>query len=198
LIIKVVTIFLHLTNIVEIDLKGHIIREDKATMNNLIDLIDPTTRSRFIDKNEEESHVLEYKIFWLLCVLVFKKKEINEYLFKTKKIKEFIERKAQKYFNISIALKTENNLIMSKKTAIYRNIAKFYEFVYYLLLVERQEIEYFSKDYFSKSKNYYFNRLMYELEENGEKILQSDEDQKLEKFIQFIKKLYSNPSYGLN
>ncbi len=170
---------------------------DNNTLNNLIDLVDPRTRSQFIDSKEEVSYVMEYKIFWLLCVLVFKNKTVISFLFKSKRIKEFIERKSDKYLEILLAKNIEKNVPSNKRKAIYRSISKFYEFIYYMLLEEREEIKIFNENYVSDLKNK-FNRLMDELEENGANKLSNDDDDSLLKFIHFLKKLYSKHDYKLN
>lgn len=133
---KSLTILLNLTNIVEAQLKERILENEqyKKTFDQLIMIVHPENRNKILDPKEDISYVLELKIFWLLCVLIFRKEKAKIYLEDTINLKEFINKKSKFIREIFKAIRKDTNLNIQKRKAISRCIHKFYEFVYYHLI----------------------------------------------------------------
>lgn len=136
--------------------------------DKFVSLVDEEKKVKIIDPSEEYSSILEFKTFWLLCILTFKNNDAKEYLFKDLKICSFIETKSEKYLNLV------NNIIAAKKggfpegriTAIGKNIMKFFEFIYYLIISDVEKII-----QFKNQPNSYFNKLLNLVEKNRMSLL---------------------------
>lgn len=132
-----------MTNRIEAGIKG---RVNSPNFNYFFDLllrlVDDEKKYEIIDPCEEESFILEFKTYWLMCILTFKNSVAKEY-YKSHNIKEFIEKKSVKFIkliNSIISHKSKGGFSENKITAISKNISKFFEFVYYLVVNERSDI----------------------------------------------------------
>lgn len=132
--------------------------------NVLLRIIDEEQKKTLIDYSEESSFILEFKTFWLLCILTYKNPTAKEYIFDNYKITEFIEAKAERYIELANYImlgKLKSGLTDSKVITITKNITKFAEFVYYLLLKDPPRII-----EFKSRRNSKFNSLITHMDNN--------------------------------
>jgi len=125
-------------------------------------LVDDNKRNEVIDPNEEESTILEFKTYWLLCILTFKNQIAKDY-FKSINIFDFIESKSRKFSNVIdliIQFKGKGGYSEKKVEAISKNIVKFFEFVYYLILENTDDI------FELKNRRKHFTALKVKIDEN--------------------------------
>jgi hypothetical protein len=151
----------------------------------LIQLVDEDSRKKVIDSSEEESSILEYKVYWLLCILTFKKKNSKEYLF-SKNLKELVEKKAEKYITIVTLIsnfKAKGGYTENKIIAITKNICKFFEFIYYLIINDSARISEFRK----MADN--FNKLRQKVQENKEVLMLTEKDSEVFNMIEKLFKI---------
>jgi hypothetical protein len=180
------TIFLNLTNRIEAGIKATV---NSSGYNSFYDvllrLVDDERKNEVIDPTEEESFILEFKTYWLMCILTFRNSVAKEY-FKSIGIFRFIERKSEKFCNVIdliVKYKTKGGFSESKITAISKNISKFCEFVYYLIVNDTDEIIEFKK----KQKN--FNALKDKIDENKNNLILLEKDIEVFNWIQKIYKM---------
>lgn len=177
------TVFLNLTNITQAEIKENVSDKYQVILELLINLVDEESKKKVIDSSEEESSILEYKVYWLLCILTFKNKNSKEFLF-SKNFRELVEKKSEKYLTIIRLIsnyKAKGGFSENKIIAISKNICKFFEFIYYLLIKDSVRILEFKK------KADYFNKLRLTIKESKEILLLSEKDCEV---IHMIEKLY--------
>jgi hypothetical protein len=163
--LKVLTIFLNLTNILEAGLKDKFNTPEYIGFYKvLLRLVDEDQKKKITDPTEEDSFILEMKAFWLLYILSFKNAKAKDYLFEELKLRDFIERKAEKYIVICNNILDPNKKVgfqENKLSAIGKCIQRFFEFVYYLLIKDNEKIL-----EFKKKSNSRFNILLGLIEKN--------------------------------
>ncbi len=177
------TVFLNLTNITQAQLKENISEENNMVLDLLLQLIDEEGKKKVIDSSEEESSILEYKVYWLLCILTFKNNSSKEYIFSIN-FQNIIANKAEKYLqviNLISIFKIKGVFTEKKIIAIGKNMCKFFELIYYLLIKDPNRIA----DFKRKEEN--FNKLRQKILESKELLLLSDKDCEV---MQMIEKLY--------
>ncbi len=177
------TVFLNLTNITQSEIKENISGKYKVILDLLIQLVDEESKKKVIDSSEEESSILEYKVYWLLCILTFKNKNSKEYLF-SKNLKGLVEKKAEKYETVVTLIsnyKAKGGFTENKIIAITKNICKFFEFIYYLIIKDSAKISEFRK----KADN--LNKLRQKIQENKEVLMLTEKDCEV---FHMIEKLY--------
>lgn len=155
---KVVTIILSMTNILEAGIKEKLNSPSEIKFyDSLLIILDNDKKYNVIDPIEETSYILEFKVFWLLCLLCFKNDKAKEYLFNTLDLKDFIEKKAEFYSGLC------NQIISGIKTKSYSDtkvdtiikaISKFFEFAYHLMTKDSSKIS------LMKSQCFNFNKLL--------------------------------------
>ena len=133
--IIVITLILKLTKSLEAGIKETFSSEKRSGfLEKLVDLCDDK-RNKFkvIDSNEDYSHILEFKIFYLLGILVFKNPTIKDIIqLKIQNIFDFFERKSAFFKELVDALILNNQSLSKVKTkSIMKSLTKFFEFVYY-------------------------------------------------------------------
>jgi hypothetical protein len=148
---KILTILLPLTAIIEADMKNMFNSQRyRIIYNNLIALLKQDERRVIVDPSEEDSSILEFKIYWLLCVLCSKNETTQNYLFDNLNLKEVIEINAAKYKNqLKTIFAHKEKIPEGDKKCIGKKVYKFFEFVYYMLINN----EYRTKDFYSNCKN---------------------------------------------
>lgn len=140
--------------------------------DNLLRLVDDEKKFEIIDPLEEESLILEFKTYWLMCILTYKNSIAKEH-YKSNNIKDFIEKKSMKFIqliNNVNAFKSKGGISESKITAISKNISKFFEFVYYLIVNDFSVVIDFKKNL----KN--FNTLKNKVSDNKGVLLFADKE----------------------
>ena len=152
LMIKILTILLSLT--------GNIRAEMREMMNTMgyqkiyklvVDLLVDETRKEIIDPSEEESSILEFKIFYLIIVLTSGKVIIQNYIFSTFDFDSIIENCSEKYLKQMKALVAlGDRASQSEKSTIGKKVYKFMEMVYYFLVKNEDR----TKDVYQKSKKF--------------------------------------------
>lgn len=145
---KVLTILLPLTSIEESEMREMFNKPEYCAIYDLLlNIINLNTREYVIDPLEEESSVLEFKIYWLLCVLCAKNERAQDYLFTKGNLKFIIEDNSVKYrdqLKRIIALK--DKLPDTDKRCIGKKIYKFCEFIYYLLINNEFRVKEFMRE----------------------------------------------------
>lgn len=110
----------------------------------LLNLIDEDKKGGIIDPNEDASYILEFKVFWLLGILVFKNERAKEYLFENLDFLNFIKKKTTIFFEVTKSLieqsKAKVPISDQKILVIVKDISKFYELVYFLLIKDTEKI----------------------------------------------------------
>ncbi len=156
---KVITIILAMTNILEAGVKEKLNSPSELKFyDSLLNILDNEKKHLILDPNEEVSYILEFKVFWLLCLLVFKNEKAKEYLFGTLNLKGFIENKSVVFYDtiniILSGLKGKSNAD-SKVETLIKTVSKFYEFVYHLMTKDQEKINLMRKecDNFNKLLN---------------------------------------------
>ena len=77
--VKIITIFLSLSNIHQADLRMELNKDKyKEIYGKILRLLDE--KNKIYDPSEEMSYVLEYKIYYLLSILIFKNLQAQEIL----------------------------------------------------------------------------------------------------------------------
>lgn len=139
-----------MTNILEAGVKEKLNSPSELKFyDSLLNILDNEKKHLILDPFEEVSYILEFKVFWLLCLLVFKNEKAKEYLFCTLNLKGFIESKSSSFLetiNIILSgLKGKANAD-SKVETLIKTISKFYEFVYHLMTKDQEKINLMRKE----------------------------------------------------
>ena len=173
IMIKIISILLNLTTSIEADVREKFKEiEYQKIYSLLINLIKEEEKVNIIDPLEEESSILEFKIYYLLMVLTSKNDHAQNLLFSLYNFMDIIENNSEKY------LKELKTLISLKKQAsevenktIGKKIYKFLEIVYYLIIgnYERQKEVYEKCSNFMKLREYCEDTLYSILSENDTK-----------------------------
>ncbi len=111
-----------------------------------MNLLDDKKRNSVVNPAEEESYILEFKSYWLLSILTYKNSNVKDYL-KKLEIFEFINEKSKKYLSLVDLIVENKNKALSntKNKAMIKNIIKFFEFVYYLVVNDKEDVLELSK-----------------------------------------------------
>ena len=129
-----------MTNKIEAEVKPKINSSYKEFYALLLRLLHDKDRYKVIDSQEEESYILEFKTYWLLCILTFKNPVAKESL-RALGVKPLIEDTSKKFIKkVDLIVNMKKVFSESKITAIGKNIAKFFEFVYYLIISDKEEV----------------------------------------------------------
>ncbi len=173
---------MNLTNKIEAEVKPRINSQYIKIFDQLLRLVKDGDKYQVIDPKEEESYILEFKVYWLMCILTFKNSTAKDY-YKQIGINSFIEEKSKKFMKIlELIVSTKNNGISEIKiTAISKNISKFFEFVYYFMIIDKEDV--------IKLKNELnnFNLLKKKVVENKNLLLFQDKETSV---FDMIEKLY--------
>ena len=138
--VKIITIFLSLSNIHQADLRMELNKDKyKEIYGKILRLLDE--KNKIYDPSEEMSYVLEYKIYYLLSILIFKNLQAQEILIEEYKLLDIIDEKCAKYFDLMNMIinsnKNKKELAQQKIESLVKTISKFYEMITYLLSGER-------------------------------------------------------------
>jgi len=142
---KVITIILTMTNILEAGVKEKLNSPSEIRFyDSLLTLIDDDKKDQVLDPIEETSYILEFKVFWLLCILVFKNEKAKEYLFTKFELRDFIEKKSQSFYELISkvieGVKSKQGYSDQMVETIVKNVSKFFEFTYYLMIKDNEKI----------------------------------------------------------
>lgn len=140
--IIIVTLILKLTKSLEAGIKEKLSEENhNIIFENLINICDEKGKKYdFIDSTEDFSHVLEFKVFYLLGILVFKNSTVKQILNEKFEMFEFFERKANFYSElIGNVLENIEKISKAKIISIKKSFTKFCEFVFYYFKVDNDE-----------------------------------------------------------
>lgn len=154
--------FLNLTGNIEADLKYQLIGGYKDFFGLFLALVDSEKRKHVIDPVEEVSNVLEYKVFYLLGILTFKNEKAKLLLYENYHIEAFINRKCEEYQKLTeivVQSKNKENFSETKMISMMKTISKMFEFVYYLIVLDKERI-------LKYKKNQTFNKLLKYIDEN--------------------------------
>ena len=137
------TLILKLTKSLEAGIKEKFCEDDLSDIfRKLIDICDDQ-RGKFqiFDSNEDYSYVLEFKVFYLLGILVFKNTTVKNILkAKCDDIFEFFIRKSKFYKDlIENIIKNKDKISKAKVISIKKALMKFFEFVFYYFKVDNDD-----------------------------------------------------------
>ncbi len=167
---KLITIFLNISNNFEAQLKDILVTKDhRKIYATFLNLTMDGKRHLLFDPLEEVSYILEFKVYWLMYILTFKNNTARDYLINELNIMEYIENQAGKYNNLlEYMIKTnsgknrDKGFSEAKVDSISKTIKKFCEFVYYLFFQEKDRI----KIILNKRQHPKFNALLKLYDEN--------------------------------
>ena len=134
-----------MTNILEAGLKDRFNSpNDIKIYNILIDIVDDNKKKDIINPYEEHSYITEFKVFYLLFILVNKNERAKDYLYNILNIINFVERKACSYKDlleqVLSGIKNKDGFSEGKIGAINQTIKKFSEFCYTLIINDKEKI----------------------------------------------------------
>ncbi len=137
---KIITIFLSLSNIHQADLRNQLCTEKyKNVFGKILKLLDE--KNKVFEPTEELSYVLEHKIYYFISIIIFKNLTAQEILIDDYKLLEIIEEKCGKYYDLmNMILESRKNkagLADQKIESLLKTVSKFYEMITYLLSGER-------------------------------------------------------------
>jgi len=142
-LIKIVTLILKLTKSLEAGLKEKFCEEDQADIfRNLINICDDQgEKYKIIDSKEDCSFVLEFKVFYLLGILVFKNSTVKNIISsRVEDIFDFFIRKSKFYKElIENVIKYKDQLSTAKIISIRKALTKFFEFVFYFFKADNDD-----------------------------------------------------------
>lgn len=147
------TIFLNLTKSIEANFKEKVTNEYRDIYKYLVILIDPDKRKTVLDETEEISNIVEFKIYYLLAVLVYKNLSARDILI-SNGINDIFEKKATEYVELVEVLiqghkaKDKAGYSDKKIETIGKTIVKYFEFAYHFMMGDGNE-----KDTILKFKN---------------------------------------------
>ena len=174
LMIKVVTCLLILTTNHRAKAKEKFNSVDYIFIYSiLINLIQKAKRSLILDPSEEESSILEYKIYNFLIILLAKNENAQNYVETNFEFKKIIEENSSHFL---LQLKALINLNEKTKDTESRTIAKkvykFLEFVYYFIVSNDDK----KREIFLEYKN--FMELKVFCDKNLSKLISAEKDMK--------------------
>lgn len=151
IIAEVIQVLLSMTNIIYVGLKDRLNNlQDIKIYDYLFNYIDDKKKLQYIDPKEEISFVLEYRIFYLLSILIHKNSVLQEYLLNNLSFVSVIESKAENYKqvigNTTSCIKSNSGYSHSKIKLINTTIKKFAETVYFCINKDEDRIRYFKKN----------------------------------------------------
>jgi hypothetical protein len=160
----VLTIFLNLTRCLEANLRDRLNTDEyRDIYKSLLYLLDKDKKREILDESEETSYIIEFKIYYLLSVLVFKNIKARDYLLNNLGILELIDKKSYEYLFLAVTLielhkKKDRSLYSEAKVAaIGKNLIKFFEFVYHFMLGDTIDLHMVRKFKYNSESN--FNKL---------------------------------------
>lgn len=166
IIAKVLTTLLSMTNLIEIGIKERFNSPSELVMYDiLLNIVDETNkRQSILNPKEENSYIVEYKVFYLLFILLNKNEKAKNYLFSKLNLVDFINKKSD-YLKSIIETAVEGILNNKGYTdnrllTISEMTRRFFEFCYCLILGDDEKIHVFYK------KMTGFNSLLYFVNEN--------------------------------
>lgn len=131
---------LKLTKSLEAGIKEKFCEDDQSDIfNKLIDICDDQKgKYKIIDSSEDYSFVLEFKVFYLLGILVFKNTTVKNIIkAKVDDIFDFFIRKSKFYKElIENIIKNKDKISKAKVKSIKKALTKFLEFVFYYFKVD--------------------------------------------------------------
>ena len=156
--VKVLTVILSLTKIIRAEVKERLNTDRYIyAYDLLINYLMEETRNQIVDPEEEESSILDFKIFYLIIVLTSKNPYAQNYLFENFKFIEIIETNAIKCLQQLKSLEIlKEKATESESRIIGKKVYKFMEMVYYLMInnEDKKEEIYISCNNFKQLKDY--------------------------------------------
>jgi hypothetical protein len=114
--------------------------EYRDIYKSLTCLLDKDKKYEILDEAEETSYIVEFKIYYLLSVLVYKNVKARDYLLHNLGILDLIDKKAYDYLFLVVQLielfKKKDKTLYSegKVQAIGKSLCKYFEFVYHFMV----------------------------------------------------------------
>ena len=146
--IKIISTILALTANIKAE-----VRETMNTMEYqkiyrlLINLLRDETKSKIIDPSEEESSVLEFKIFYLINILSSGKIHVQNYIFSAFEFESIIEESSKKYLvQMKALVNLKERATGGEMKTIGKKVYKFIEMVYYFMVKNEER----TKDVYQK------------------------------------------------
>lgn len=134
---------LKLTKSLEAGIKEKFCEDDQADIfRKLIDICDDQREKyKIIDSKEDYSYVLEFKVFYLLGILVFKNSSVKNIISaKVDDVFEFFIRKSKFYKElIENVIKHNDKISRAKINSIKKALTKFFEFVFYFFKADNDD-----------------------------------------------------------
>ena len=184
--IKVLTVLLGLTKIIRAEIKERLNTEDYIYAYDLLmNFLKEESREQIVNPEEEESSILDFKIFYLIIILTSKNLYIQNHIFENFNFLEIIENLSVKFLKQFKSLTSlKDKTTEGEKRILGKKIYKFLEMIYYLMINndERKE-QIHEKCANFKSLLDYSQQQMYNILE--EKDLKSD-------VMNMINKVFSN------
>ncbi|MCQ2816946.1 MAG: hypothetical protein MJ252_06750 [archaeon] len=175
IMIKVLTVILGLTKIIRAQVKERFNTDEYIyAYELLINLLIEEVREKILNPEEEDSSILEFKIFYLLIILTSKNSYAQNHIFENFRFLDIIENLSAKFMIQMKALtKMKDKATEGEKRIIGKKVYKFLELVYYLMINDdgRKEEVYLNCKNFKELKTYCHIQLYNILEE---KDLKSD------------------------
>jgi len=141
--IIIITMILKLTKSIEAAIKEKFCEDDQSDIfKKLINICDDQgEKFNIIDSGEDYSFVLEFKIYYLLGVLIFKNSSVKNVInSKIYNIIGFFERKSKFYADlINTVLKNKDIISKAKINSIKKALTKFFEFIFYYFKVDNDD-----------------------------------------------------------
>ena len=158
-----------MTNILEAGIKERLNSPSEIkTYDVLVDLVDDSKKKDLINPFEEHSYITEFKVFYLLFILVNKNDKAKEYLYNNLNIVNLIEKKAIAYKEllelVADGIKNKDGFAEGKISAIQQTIKKFFEFCYAMIVNDKEKVKLFHKKCFK------LNTLLKYINENRSEI----------------------------
>jgi hypothetical protein len=177
---KVLTIFLNLTKCLEANLREKLNTDEyRDVYRSLTNLLDKDKKYEILDESEETSYINEFKIYYLLGVLVYKNVKSRDYLLHNLNILDLIDKKAYEYLFLVVQLielhkKKDRTLYSEDKVqAIGKNLTKYFEFVYHFMVGDGVDQSMIKKFKHNTESN--FNKL-HNLVDNNRTALEKKEE----------------------
>ena len=135
IMIKVLTLILNLTTIIEADCRNEFNNDYQFIYGLLINLLVNESREKIVDPDEEESSILDFKIYYLIMILTSKKESAQNYLFDSFNFIQIIEDNSEKYLKqMNSIIQMKDKISDAELKAIGKKVYKFMEMVYYLII----------------------------------------------------------------
>ncbi len=135
IMIKVLTLILNLTTIIEADCREELNNSYQFIYRLLIDLLKDDSKINIIDPEEEESSILDFKIYYLIMILTSKNELAQNYLFDSFQFYDIINDKSIIYYDqLKDVIEMKSKASDANLKALGKKIYKFMEMVYYLII----------------------------------------------------------------